>query len=254
MFIYKITNLINGKSYIGQTTKPLLENRIREHINCNSTVISKAIHKYGIGNFDCSIIEQCDSKEELDEMEFHYIKQYNSFGKNGYNLTFGGEGTYGYTFNHTEETKKKMSKSKKNKKMSYTHRKNSTEAKKGKKNPMYGKNLSEDHKRKISEGIKRSGGFSGWTHTKESREKIKEARKKQVGKNHPQIKIWKLTSPSGEVFIVDYGLENFCNIHNLCLPRLRKNLSNGKVKRGHSKKTERVMNTIDWQIEMFNKD
>ena len=60
-------------------------------------VFHNAIKKYGWNNFDWQVIERCDSKKELDEMEFHYIIQYNSFfRKNGYNMTLGGEGGYGH--------------------------------------------------------------------------------------------------------------------------------------------------------------
>jgi group I intron endonuclease len=111
--IYKVTNKINGKIYIGQTSQGL-ESRKYDHENRaihNSTnmTISKALNKYGFENFIWEILEKCDSKEELDEMEFHYIVSYKSnIRKFGYNNTLGGEGSYG--FKHTKEACNKIRK------------------------------------------------------------------------------------------------------------------------------------------------
>lgn len=109
--IYKAENKANGKVYIGQTTK-LLEKRINQH--CSeakyhryNSILHKALNKYGSENFIWEIIENCDSKEELDEMEFHYIMQYNSY-KRGYNLTLGGDGVVGVK--RSVESKNRLSK------------------------------------------------------------------------------------------------------------------------------------------------
>ena len=89
--IYKLTNIINGKSYIGQSTN--IERRWSDYksLCCTSQpLIYNALKKYGIKNFTFEILEEC-KKEELNERERYYIKKYNSFGENGYNLTSGGE-------------------------------------------------------------------------------------------------------------------------------------------------------------------
>ena len=110
--IYKVVNKIDGKCYIGQTTKKL-KNRKLEHFyisnkkNTNS-YFHNAIRKYGEENFEWKVIEECETKNELDEMEYHYIKQYNTFAPGGYNLTWGGYGIYGYI--HNDKTKEKISK------------------------------------------------------------------------------------------------------------------------------------------------
>lgn len=85
--IYKITNCVNGKIYIGLTTRTL-ELRWKEHCRHNNQVIDKAIQKYGKDNFSLEILEEC-SDELLDEREKYWIKYYDSF-KNGYNVTAGG--------------------------------------------------------------------------------------------------------------------------------------------------------------------
>ena len=86
MIVYKITNLINGKIYIGQTTRTI-EERFEEHKYAKS-YIGKAIRKYGVENFKIGIIEQCQTKEELNERELYWISKCNSKAPNGYNLIF----------------------------------------------------------------------------------------------------------------------------------------------------------------------
>lgn len=84
MGIYKITNLINGKSYIGQSVH--IERRWEEHCHESSdSVISHAIRKYGRKNFDFSVLEEAD-REQLNELEEKYIQQFNSVVPNGYNV------------------------------------------------------------------------------------------------------------------------------------------------------------------------
>lgn len=88
--IYKITNLINGKSYIGQSS--MIERRWSEEKRNknNGKKLEKAINKYGIKNFSFEILEEC-LQEELNLKEMNYIEKFNSV-KNGYNITLGGEG------------------------------------------------------------------------------------------------------------------------------------------------------------------
>jgi len=109
MIIYKSTNKINGKCYIGQTVKTLNHRKIGHLGSTSPSNFSNALRKYGSDAFKWEIIEECSSKEEMDEMEFHYIKQYNSFKPNGYNLTWGGDKeTLGWI--PSEETRKNISK------------------------------------------------------------------------------------------------------------------------------------------------
>lgn len=99
--IYKYTNKINNKVYIGQSTN--ITRRIAEHNRRAFTeenhefhsLLSKALRKYGLDNFTIEVIEEC-SKEELDEKEKFYIAQYNSCNTNyGYNLQLGGNSNLG---------------------------------------------------------------------------------------------------------------------------------------------------------------
>lgn len=98
MLIYKITNKINNKCYIGQTTKPA-EQRWKEHQfhafgshpNDVNKTLYKAIRKYGLENFIFEVLQDnIDDYEKLDKAEIYWIDYYNSFIK-GYNETFGGQ-------------------------------------------------------------------------------------------------------------------------------------------------------------------
>lgn len=93
--IYKITNLINNKIYIGQSVN--IEVRFTQHKNFEynlrqhpSSHLYKAMKKYGIENFSFEIIEKC-KVIELDDKEIYWIKFYDS-RYNGYNETDGGGG------------------------------------------------------------------------------------------------------------------------------------------------------------------
>lgn len=89
--IYKITNMLNGKVYIGKSTN--LAKRKKAHFNAcdDNMIIHQAMKKHGKNNFSFEIIEEC-SEKELDEREIYWIKYYNSYMGEGYNATAGGEG------------------------------------------------------------------------------------------------------------------------------------------------------------------
>lgn len=82
--IYKITNLINNKCYIGQSIH--IERRWTEHCFPSKTSkISLAIQEFGKENFNFEILEEC-SIQELDKKEAYWIQYYNSLTPNGYNV------------------------------------------------------------------------------------------------------------------------------------------------------------------------
>lgn len=89
MYCYKITNLINGKKYIGITTnfKRRMRQHIKGYIDCP---ISRAISKYGKDSFSYEIIAENLSIEEAEEMEIKIIKEESTLCPNGYNLAKGG--------------------------------------------------------------------------------------------------------------------------------------------------------------------
>ena len=112
-YIYKITNTINNKLYIGQTRKTI-EERFQMHIRKAKQHANRylydAMNKYGYDNFVPSEIEECDDSL-LDEREIYWIAYYNTANKQyGYNMTIGGGGGDTWTNNnHKEETSRKIS-------------------------------------------------------------------------------------------------------------------------------------------------
>lgn len=92
--IYKITNLINGKVYIGQSCQ--IQKRWSIHKwnaknNENQAHLYLAMRKYGIENFSFEVIEYC-SRDSLNDREIYWIQYYNSTNsKKGYNILYGGK-------------------------------------------------------------------------------------------------------------------------------------------------------------------
>lgn len=91
--IYKITNVLNGKSYIGQSINiPLRWSRHKNFpLEKSNYPLYKAFKKYGIENFAFDILEEC-SVENLNDREIFWIKTFNSYYE-GYNQTLGGQGS-----------------------------------------------------------------------------------------------------------------------------------------------------------------
>ena len=92
-YIYKITNDINNKIYIGKTHLNI-EQRFKIHCQDSQKVTQEhrplyaAMRKYGIEHFYIELVEETTNPEER---EIYWINYYNSF-KNGYNATLGGDG------------------------------------------------------------------------------------------------------------------------------------------------------------------
>ena len=108
--IYRIINKIDGKSYVGQYCKDNPKQRFTNHKSRSrredsTEYLYRAIRKHGVENFDFTLICVCDNSE-LNELEIKYIKEFNTFGENGYNMTIGGQGIKNYK--HTPETIEKL--------------------------------------------------------------------------------------------------------------------------------------------------
>lgn len=146
MLVYKYVNNVNGKVYIGQTTRTLAE-RHKEHLRHKKTAFDKALSKYGADAFTCEALCECETLDALNEAEKHYIKLYNSMIPFGYNMCEGGDNTKGYT--HNDETKRKMSAAKKGKYL-------------GSDNPFYSKTHSDETKEKLSKARKGRTLNSEW--------------------------------------------------------------------------------------------
>ena len=137
MVVYKTTNIINDKIYVGQDSKN------NPNYLGSGKIMKRAIKKYGKDNFTKEILEICKTKKELDKLEKFWIHELNSTNNViGYNITDGGEGCLG--LRHSEETKKIM-------------RLNNI----GSNNPMYGKKLSKKSISRRSNKVKLEGTFKG---------------------------------------------------------------------------------------------
>jgi group I intron endonuclease len=118
--IYKITNILNGKIYVGQCVSHILNHRkyrpygymgrFKTHISeafsmkkNQSHYLNNSIRKYGPDKFNVELIAYCEL-EKSDERETYYIHHLNSIYPNGYNLKIGGS-----SFKHSDESKKRLS-------------------------------------------------------------------------------------------------------------------------------------------------
>jgi group I intron endonuclease len=146
--IYKITNRVNQKFYIGQSKD--IEKRWKDHKQEKSrkqnTILQRAFAKYGIENFDFEVLQEC-TKEELNELEVKYIAEFKAQGKAEYNIAEGG---YGDPLKYkTEEEleiiREKVRAANIGKKLSEEHKRKIGESQTGKK-------VSDEAKRKISIG------------------------------------------------------------------------------------------------------
>ena len=123
--VYLIIDGTNDKEYVGQTIHSV-EGRFKKHMK-KDFYIGKAIRAHGVENFTTAILKECESKEELDRWEKHFIKSRDTMVPNGYNLTNGGEGNI-----PCEETRAKLSAIRKGVTKSPEHRAKIGAAHKGK--------------------------------------------------------------------------------------------------------------------------
>lgn len=168
-YIYRITNLINGKTYIGQ----------HRYKDLNDSYMGSGKHlraaqaKYGIENFKKEILVfNISKKEHIDLLEKTFIaaEREKVGAENCYNISDGGQGgsgTRGKHWKHSEETRQKISDALKGRHLSEEAKKKLSEAHRGKK-------LSEEHRRKIRENSK---GMKGKHHSEESKRRLSEANK-----------------------------------------------------------------------------
>jgi group I intron endonuclease len=148
LYVYRITNLLNNKIYIGKHSS----DRLDDLYYGSGYAIKKSIKKYGKNNFKKEVICICKSEKEWNEKEIFYIKKENSF-INGYNMTKGGEGKLGFIQSLESIEKSSISRKKYYKNHPEARKYLSDLAKKrtGKNNSFFGKKLSENHIIKMTE-------------------------------------------------------------------------------------------------------
>jgi group I intron endonuclease len=183
MSVYKITNNLNGKGYIGQTINSLQE-RFRTHCGVYSEgkcpALWSAIQLYGKDNFTIELLwsKPGYTREDLDEKEIEMIKVHDTLSPNGYNLMAGGHGS-----RHNDESRRKISEAKKK---LWEEKGDEIRAQ------IKERGVSEETRKRMSEGCIRkyqerpelkeySKNREGATHTEETRAKMAEAwvRRKQ---------------------------------------------------------------------------
>lgn len=193
MFIYKVTNLVNGKIYIGKDSKN------KKNYFGSGILIKKAIEKYGKENFKKEIIEYCKNGKELNDKETFWIKKLKSYNLSiGYNLTFGGDGFSHGILNpvHNPEVKEKIIK-----KLKINNGSFRPEVREKMRKAMKDRPLSQEHKNAISKGLK------GHCASK--------------GADNPSSKEWIVIFPDGHKETIK-GLRSFCRKYNLNAKLMRK--------------------------------
>lgn len=189
-YVYKVGNTVNGKSYIGITSRST-ETRWKEHlsrsVNCHrNSRLYAAIRKYGVEQFEVTTLDQTNCEDHVRELEKQYISKYDTY-MNGYNCNLGGHGFLTFP----DEIRKKIS-----------------EGQKGKVIPL-------ESRKKMSEvklGDSRCAEHFG-EHTNK-------------GQDNPRAKYFLVKNPDGKV-IVGRGIRAFCRDHNIAHCKLS---SRGRTK------------------------
>lgn len=179
-YIYTITNTINYKIYVGQTTVP--KNRWAAH-KCEARSnrirypIHFAIQKYGEGNFQFTLVGAYLTQQEVDVAEVYWIEFFDSRNNQvGYNLAIGGNGNSGW--HHTKESKRKISQSNLGKEMPL----HTQEWKDNMSAIMTGRNITWADKIGLA--------HRGMKHSTESKKKMSKSQKgNQAGEKHPRAKL-----------------------------------------------------------------
>lgn len=143
-YIYSLTNKVNGKKYIGQSQQLDINQRWRAYKTIKKgsigTVLFRALTKYGVENFKFEVICVCFD-DDCNYYEVDYIKRYSSMTPNGYNMQDGGK-------NPSITCRKKII-------LSDEQKEKRKGRFKGEKSPNFGKEMSVEQKKKISESLKK---------------------------------------------------------------------------------------------------
>jgi len=231
MVIYKITNLINNKIYIGKTI-----NDSPDYYG-SGVIIKHSINKYGIENFEKEIIDNAESVEELNEKEIYWISFFDSTNLEiGYNIGKGGDGGDLITNNP-------------NKEHFLEYCRNRT----GEKNGMFGKNHTKESIELMSENRKGIGkNKPTWNKGLTKNDLTKEQHEKMYLNRDPLSRgyMFHFISPIGKVYKIKGGFEKFCNENKLDCYTARHFINRGKIKYPQKGKPKQYrINLVGWEIK-----
>jgi len=208
-YVYLITNMINGHVYIGQHRHGIKE--IDTTYKGSGQILKIVYEKYGINNFETTILDWCYSKEELDNKEIHWILQYrNELGrKSVYNKTDGGSCACIIPF--TDEHRLNISLNH----VGMLNRKHSEESKIKSRNSNVGQKRKDECKYNMSANHADFNGsknpFHGIKHSEESKKLISQNHANMSGENNPTFGKKMMTDGNKNKFVSVSEQEYFLN-------------------------------------------
>lgn len=200
MIIYKTSNLINGRIYVGKD-----KHNNPKYLG-SGNILNQAINKYGIKNFQKEILEYCNTEEELSDREKYWIDKLNSlYIHGGYNLTKGGEG--GDTFTNKPEELKTITRNKISKISSLRNQKNIELQR----NNSIQNWKNDTYRNKVINGLKRS-----WTNI----ERVKKFKERmQEVCNTPEMKAIRSSNAKGSKNSTWKGYADLYSPENIFIKR-----------------------------------
>lgn len=238
-YVYVIHNLLNNKIYVGKTKN--LKRRWSSHLsfakgNITNQYIHKAIRKYGSNNFVFSLIQELFNETECNKAEQYWINYFNSRNsKYGYNLTDGGDGSYGRQ--QTIATRLKISEAK-------------TGTMIGKDNSFYGRTHTIETKNIISgknTGLKRTDEFK-----KERSNSMLGKSNHFYGKNHTDETLYKISGENSSN--VKLSVQQVLDILKISDQKLYSQKQIAAIYNISQQQVSRIVNGKKWKfITMRNK-
>jgi group I intron endonuclease len=222
MVIYRATNTINGRQYVGQAED--FDKRFTAHTRSyDGTYFHNAITKYGIDVFEWEIICECSSSKDMNEKEIYYISHFNTLAPNGYNLTKGGTDWKGdmnpAKLPHVRQKISEKAKGRKRDDLADKNRQNTGKTYE----ELYGKEKAAQMKEKLS---KKCAGESNPNYGNKRTSESKDAQRQKMVKYE-----YHLTSPEGKEYIYT-SMRLMCEELNLNRSSIMRVLKNGKQYKG----------------------